>query len=256
MKKILVALAVFGSFLGFSQDYELRVTPYVNCKIIYADGTSEEGLLRLASSAYKPQFKKDENDTSRKIDYELVDRIISNPNTENERVFQYVNHNYSKFKLFAELIYEDVFQIYISLTDSDELFYLDFDRRSMGERMAQARFEGNSEFTERLKTSDTLTLPNGKEMVLPMRYTYYYGVNYGVAFGTAPRLNYYLSKVGDDKMYRVEKNKRFLKKAKELINDCPHMINVLEQDELRVSELPKFIEYYKDACNDVDDSKD
>lgn len=249
IKSLLTILILFSYSICFSQDYELRVTPYVNCKIIYKDSTYQKGLLRLASSAFKPQFKNDENDKPMKIDYELIDRIYSNPDTENERIFQYLNHNYSKFKIFVELIYDDVFQIFISSSDSDNLFYSDFDRQSIGEMMAQARFERNLEFNERLKTSDTITLPNGKNIILPMRYSYYYGLEYGVVFGNTPTLKYYISKFGNNKIFKVERNKRFLKKAKDFISDCPIIKKQLEEKNILVSDIPKFIEYYKDVCD-------
>ena len=248
---IKISILIFALFICsncFSQDYELRATPYVKCEIFYIDNSSEKGFLRLASSAFSPHFKKEENGKSKKIDFELIDKIVSNPETENERIFQYLNHNYNKFKIFVELIYEDFLSIYISSTDSDDLFYSDFDRQNIREMMAQAKFEGKSGFTKRLKSSDTLNLPNGKTISLPMRYTYYYGLDYGVASGKTPILNYYLQKKGNNKLFKVEKNKRFLKKAKDIIVDCPTIIGDLEDNNINVFDLPKFIEYYKDVC--------
>ncbi|WP_207489323.1 hypothetical protein, partial [Aequorivita soesokkakensis] len=203
---------------------------------------------RLASSAFSPQFKKEENEKSRKIDFELIDKIVSNPETENERIFQYLNHNHNKFKIFVELIYNDVLSIYINSTDSDDLFYSDFDRQNIREMMAQAKFEGRSDFTKRLKLSDTLNLPNGKKIALPMRYSYYYGLDYGVAHGITPKLNYYLLKEGSTKLYKVEKNKRFIKNAEEIINNCPIILKDLQNNQVNIFDLPNFIEYYKDVC--------
>src|SRR5690606_29664319 len=230
-------ILIFAFLIGsncFSQDYELRTTPYVKCEIFYKDRSSEKGFLRLASSAFSPHFKKEENGKSKKIDFELIDKIVSNPETENERIFQYLNHNYNKFKIFVELIYDDVLSIYISSTDSDDLFYSDFDRQNIREMMAQAKFEGKSGFTKRLKSSDTLNLPNGKKISLPMRYSYYYGLDYGVAFGTTPKLNYYLLKEGNTKLYKVEKNKRFLKNANEIIGECPVILNDLQNNAINI----------------------
>ena len=139
--------------------------------------------------------------------------------------------------------------IYINSNTAEDLFYSDFDRQSMREMMAQSKFEGMSGFTKRLKVSDTIVLPNGKSLSLPMRYSYYYDLNYSVAYGSTPRLNYYVLKEGSDKLYKVEKNKRFLKKAKDFINDCPIIINDLETDNLNIFDLPQFIEYYKEVCN-------
>lgn len=247
-RSITLILILFIFSNSFSQDYELRVTPFIKCKIIYKDSTSESGFLRFPISVFKPSLKSEEGEKTRNIDYELIDKIISNPETENERTFQYLNHNYNKFKIFVELIYDDIISIYINSTDSDDLFYSDFDRQSIGEMMAQARFERKLDFNERLKSSDSLSLPNGKKISLPMRYSYYYGLNYGVAFGSTPKFNYYILKEGNPKLYKVEKNKRFLKKAKDFISDCPIIINDLEENKINLFDLPSFIEYYKDVC--------
>lgn len=249
IKSFILIFAFFIFSNCFSQDYELRATPYVKCEIFYKDNTSEKGFLRLASSAFSPQFKKEENEKSIKIDFELIDKIVSNPQTENERIFQYLNHNYNKFKIFVELIYDDVLSIYISSTDSDDLFYSDFDRQNIREMMAQAKFEGRSDFTKRLKSYDTLNLPNGKKVNLPMRYSYYYGLDYGVAYGITPKLNYYLLKEGNSKLYKVEKNKRFLKNANDIIEGCPIILEALKNNTINIFDLPNFIEYYKDICN-------
>lgn len=244
--KIFTFLILF-SFLskGFTQDFELRITPFIESKIVYKDSTSDEGLLRLASSAFKLRFKKNKNDKERKIDYEKVKMIVTNPDTENERTFQYLNHNYNKFKIFTELIYSDVLSIYISLTDPDELFYSDFDRQSIPEIMAQIRFQGG---TGRLKKSDTLELPNGKKLAIPIRYSYYYNYSYGLASGVSPTLKYYILKDGTSELLRVEKNKRFLKNSQEKFSDCPDLISALKEKRITITDLPSFIEYYKITC--------
>ncbi len=248
VRNIILILTLFIFSNSFSQDYELRASPFIKCKVIYKDSTSEKGFLSFPISIFKPSLKSEEEGKARKIDYELIDKIISNPETEKERTFQYLNHNYNKFKIFVELIYDDVLSIYINSTDSDDLFYSDFDRQSIGEAMAQDRFEGKLDFNERLKGSDTLNLPNGKKIILPMRYFYYYGLNYEVAVGNTPTLNYYIQKEGNPKLFKVEKNKRFLKKANDIISDCPIIINELEQNKINIFDLPNFIEYYKDVC--------
>lgn len=257
MRKITLTLFFAISFSNcFSQDYELRITPFQKSKIVYADGTSELGLLRLASSAFSPRFKKTEGEKEQKIDYKLIDTIITNPGTENERVFQYLEHNYNKYKIFVELIYTDALSIYISLTDSDKLFYSDFDRETIREMMDHAKFENNLVFNNRLpwrklKKSDTIDLPNGKRLILPLKYSYYYGLNHSIAFGSTPKLTYYLLKEGHSRLYKVEKNKRFLKRAKELLDDCPAIVSELEQRKIGLDDLPMFIEYYKALCLNV-----
>lgn len=248
MRNVILILTLFIFSDSFAQDYELRATPFINCKVIYKDSTTEKGYLSFPISVFKPRFKNEEDEKPRKIDYDLVDKIISNPETENERTFLYLNHNYNKFKIFVELIYKDVLSIYISSTDAAQLFYSDFDRESIGEAMVKDRFERNLDFNRRLKISDTLNLPNGKKMILPIRYSYYYGITYGVASGSTLSIIYYIQKEGNPKLYKVEKTKRFLKKAKDLISDCPIIINYLEQNKINLFDLPSFIEYYKDVC--------
>lgn len=249
MKKKLSLLFVVICFSNLhSQDFELRITPFIKSKIVFKDGSSKDGFLRLASSVYKLRFKEKEGDKESKIDYELVEKIITNPNTENERTFQYLNHNYSKFKIFTELIYQDFLSIYISLSDADELFYSGFDRQSIPEMMAQARFDNRTGQFNRLKNSDTLELPNGKKIALPIRYSYYYNLSYGSASGISPTLSYYLLKQGDSILYKSEKNKRFLKKARPIIENCPDIQLDLEEDKLTLRNLPRFIEYYKMTC--------
>ena len=211
MKLFLFFLLSINISTAYAQDFELRITPFIESKIIYKDSTSEEGFLRLASSVFNLRMKKTESDKERKIDYEKVQKIVTNPDTENERIFQYLNHNYNKFKIFAELIYSDILSIYISSTDADDLFYSDFDRQSIREIMAQARFEGNNGFINRLKKSDTLKLPYGKKLALPIRYSYYYNYSHGLASGVSPALRYYLLKDETPELLRVEKIKDFSK---------------------------------------------
>lgn len=245
MKNVVFLLIIFSTFNLFSQDFELRKTPPINSKIIYLDGTSEEGMLWMANSAFNPRLKTDKNWKSRKLDYKTIDKIITNPEAENERIFQYLNHNYSKYKIFVELIYEDVLSIYIGSNDSDDLFYSDINRQSMGELMAQMRFEGVN-YSQKLKLSDTIELPYGKKLIRPYRYTYYYGLNSGMATGVTPTYHYYLLK--DSTLLKVEKTKRFLKKSKEYFQDCPAIITDLEQNIISLKKLDVFIEYYKDIC--------
>lgn len=249
MKKKLTLLLIILCLSNIhSQDFELRTTPFIKSKILFKDGSSKDGLLRLASSVFKLRFKEKKDDKESKIDYELVEKIITNPNTENERTFQYLNHNYSRFKIFTELISQDFLSIYISLSDADELFYSDFDRQSIPEMMAQARFNNRTAHFNRLKSSDTLELPNGKKIALPIRYTYYYNLSYGSASGVSPTLSYHLLKHGDSVLYKSEKNKRFLKKASPLIENCPDIQLDLEENKITLGNLPMFIEYYKMTC--------
>jgi len=247
MRNNLLFVVIFLTIKGFSQDFEARSTPTIESKIIYKDGTTENGMLWLASSAFKPRLKLENKSGSKKIDFKKVEKIITDPDSENKRVFQYLNHNYNKFKLLVELIYLDEISIYIgSENNGTDLFYSEFDRETMREKFSRMKFDDIGLNT--LKNSDSLELPNGKKMPIPIRYSYYYGSNFSLASGNSPAFQYYILKKGEDKLVLVEKNKRFLKKSKEYFKSCPTIMEDLEQQKILLSDLPTFIEYYKEIC--------
>lgn len=238
--------AILSFTKSISQDYELRITPFIESKIIYNDSTYDEGLLRLASSVFELRFKNKESKKERKIDHKIVDKIITNPGTEKVRTFRYLNHNYTKFKIFVELLYSDVISIYVGSTDSDDLFYSDFNRQTLPEMLAQTRYERNTGIITSNKTSSTIELPNGQTLDVPRRYAYYN--NFNLNFNSSPTVRYYLLKQGTSVLYKVEKNKRFLKKSLEIFDGCPELIEDFKQNRITLGELPTFIEYYKITC--------
>ncbi len=249
MKKKLIFLLLFITVKTFSQDFELRASPLIESKIIYKDGTIEKGRLWMPNSVFSPKLKRENKRGSRKIDHKKINKIITNPNSENERVFQYLHHNYSKFKIFVELIYEDKISIYMtSNNNGTDLFYSDFDRETVREKLLKMKFE-NSTMSRKLKSSDTIKLPNGKKMVTPIRYSYYYDSHFGSAHGKSLSFQYYILLEGKPKLIKVEKNKRFLKKSKDYFMDCPSLIEDLEKNRINLSDLPVFIEYYKGKCD-------
>lgn len=161
MKKTLTLLLLLLITKSFSQDYELRATPTIESEITYKNGTSEKGLLWLANSAFNPRLKKDKKGGSKKIDYKTIDKITTNSGTENERIFQYLHHNYNKYKIFVELIYTDKINIYIASKDGGvDLFYSDYDRETMREKFLRMK-HGNSYGSQ--NETNTIELPNGKK---------------------------------------------------------------------------------------------
>lgn len=248
MTKKLMILIAFLSFKGFSQNFELRATPTLESEIIYKDGSTEKGKLWFASSAFNPRKKNESKSGSKKIDYKKIDKIITNPDSENKRVFQYLHHNYNKFKVFVELIYTDEICIYLaSKNNGTDLFYSDFDRETVREKLLRMKFE-NTTIGGKLNSSDTLELPNGRKMAIPTRYSYYYSQGFNSAYGNSASFQYYILKRGDSKLMKVEGNKRFLKKSKEYFTDCPSLIEELERNKITLADLPTFIEYYKIKC--------
>ena len=244
MTRNLLILLVFLTCKGFSQDFELRTTPSIESEVIYMDGTTEKGMLWLASSAYSPRMEHKNKRGSKKIKYKQIDKIITNPNSEKKRVFQYLHNNSNKFKIFVELISVDKISIYLaSQNKGTDLFYSDFDRETIREKLVEMKF-GNSN----LKYSDTLELPNGKKMATPIRYLYYYELGFNSAYSNPTSFQYYILKEGIPELMKVESNDGFLKKSKEYFKDCPSLIADLEQDKITLADLPRFIEYYKDKC--------
>ena len=255
IKKITLLLIILFCNTSFSQNFELRQTPYLESKLVYNDESFENGLLRFASSIFDPRIKSKIKGKERKIDYEKIDRIITNPETKSERIFQYKNYNYSKFKIFTELVYSDKLSIYISLNEPLNLFYSNYDRETFSEYINQVRKERaidevnnlqGLDYGTREKKTDTLYLPSGKKVELPASYDYV--DNLESTLGLNQKFNFFLLKEGDSTIYRVEKNKRFLKKAKKMLGDCPRLIEDLELEKIIVEELATFIEYYKNVC--------
>lgn len=250
-KNIFLLLFFIGCVKCFSQDFELMATPSQNSKVIYKDGSSEIGILRMASSVFDPRIKQRKGEKERKIDFKTIDRIITNPETEQERIFQYLNHNYNRFKIFVELVYIDVLSIYVGLDNPLDLFYSNYDRQSAGEKMNRARrnsglYHPVSE--RRAKVVDTLHFSNNKSIAVPLGHSDYYDLGFLIIIEKNLRPRYYLLKEGNTKIYKTDRNKRFLKKAKEFIEGCSTLINDLEQENIDLKDIPRFIEYYKDIC--------
>lgn len=64
----------------------------------------------------------------------------------------------------------------------------------------------------------------------------------------SPSFEYYLQKDNNPKLMLVERNKRFIKKSKDLFLDCSNIIDDLKENKIDLENLPKFIEHYKKRC--------
>ena len=214
MKTNLFIIIIFFSIKGFSQGFELRKTPFIKSEIILKDGSTKEGLLRLASSALSLRFKTTKKDKEEKINYKKVERIITNPNTENQRVFQYLHHNYNKFLIFSELLYTDGISVYCS-SKGISLFYSDYNRETIEERYSQHNQNIEEQYIQHNQKTDY-----------------------------SPTPNHILIKE-NSVLLKIEKNKRFLKKSKKYIRHCPILLKDMEQGKITLKDLPTFIKYYK-----------
>ncbi len=246
MKNIFLFLLIVSLTKGFPQDSQLRGTPTVKSKIIYKDGSSETGFLWLASSEFHPRLNKDKKGKSKKIDYKKIEIIVTNPDSTNSRTFQYLNHNYNKFKIFVELIYKDDISIYVaSKGNGTDLFYSEFDRETTREKMARI----NSTTQSPTLNNNYYTLPNGKSISIPARNSNLNDLSnvYGASFQR------YILRKNSSVLLKVEINKWFIKKSKDYFKDCPKLIEDLEQKKITVSNLSKFIKYYKNLCINEDE---
>lgn len=242
MKKIFFLLFVLLNLKTYSQDFTLRKTPFLKSKIIFNDGTIKEGLLRLASSEFSLRFKTNKKEREKKIDYKTVDKILTNPETKNERTFQYLHHNYNRYKIFVELISVDVISIYIHSSNYGvDLFYSDIDRTTIQEKLVNAAGFNSPD-------SNIIVLPNGNRLALPTRYTYFNQLKNSNSEHKLNSYESYLLKEGNPKLMYVERNKRFLKRSREYFTNCPSFIKEIEENKITLDDLPKFIEYYKDKC--------
>jgi len=226
---------IFSTFNVFSQDLELRKTPKIEGKIVYTDSTIEIGKVWLANSAFKPRLKIDEDKKSKKVDYKKIDKIIIYPESNKERVFQYLHNNYNKFEIFAELVYKDDINIYVaSKNNGTDLFYSEIDRETINEKFIKTNSEN---FNPSLNnTPNSLGMPYEEEMVIYSSYL------------NSPSFQFYIQKNDNPKLMRVEKNKKFLKKSEGFFSDCPNIINDLKEDKIQIKDLPEFIEHYKKVC--------
>lgn len=244
-KSVILFLFFMGSNVVFSQDFELRKTPFVPIQIIFKDSTQKIGLLRLASSVYDLRFKKDQESKESKINHNDVDSLIAHSGTDHMRIFQYMHQNQSKFRVFVELVYSDSISIYMSSSDSDDLFYADIDRQTINEAIIQSKYEGVLKSPEMRK--DSITLPNGEKMYNPKkiqlinsRYNLY-------SISSNSHRNYL--RIGKNPMLiAVENKKDFIKNAGTYFSKCPQILEALEQDTISLKDLKGFIEFYKMNC--------
>ncbi|MFS4482080.1 hypothetical protein ACKGJY_03625 [Hyunsoonleella sp. 2307UL5-6] len=243
MNKITFFLLAIITFKSYSQHLPLRGTPAIKSKIIYKNGSSDIGFLWLASSEFYPRLKKEKKGKSKKINYKEIDLIITNPDSTNSRTFQYLNHNYNKFKIFVELIYKDNISIYVaSKRNGSDLFYSDYDRETTREKLSKTNL--NYSATKPVNTSQNHVLSNGNSITVSPRYSDL------SSFSKAYNLivQHYILKENSTTLIKVENNKRFLKKSKDYFKDCPELINDLELKKINLSNLVKFINHYNKTC--------
>jgi hypothetical protein len=252
MKKVfLFFIFLISSLFINAQDYELRITPYLKSEIVLKNGDTLKGLVKFNNSAFDVRFKLSEDAKRIKVDYKEIEKLITNPNSENERTFQYLENYKNKFLKFVELVYSDELKIYIELKDRVTHFYSDFDRTSINEALTAARFN-NQQFKNFPISSnqfDSINLYNGKQIKLPVRYSYFYESGYSYSISSSMKVYYYVLLVDDPKLIPITSYKDFKKKYLQYFNDCPLFVEKFGEEEIDLRDLPQFIESYKEICN-------
>ena len=212
MKKLILLVFILFSIKTFSQGLQLRISPKIESKIVFKDGSEEKGLIRMSSSVFDIRFRDSEEADERKIDYEEVEKIITYPDSTNSRVFQYLNNYKHRYKMFAELIKKDKLSIYINSPKELELFYSDYDLRSAEEWMNDTRTKNG--FSLKIAKTEYLYLAKEDQILIP-----------------------------------VEKRRKFTRKYLEYFSDCPELVRAYKNEEISLEKLSDFIEFYKEACD-------
>ncbi|WPY97640.1 hypothetical protein [Christiangramia sp. OXR-203] len=212
MKKLILASFILFFTKTFGQNLQLRNSPKIESEIVFKDGTKEKGLVRMSSSVFDIRFRETPESDERKVDFEKVEKIITHPDSTNARVFQYLDNYKHRYKMFVELVEEDILSVYINSPNELELFYSDFDLRSAEELRRDVRTE-NSFYIKIGKTQD-LYLAKEDQILIP-----------------------------------VEKRRKFTKKYLEHFSDCPELVQAYKNEEISLENLSDFIDFYKETCN-------
>ncbi len=241
LKKITFAIIILLTTTSISQNLELRTTPNVKSEIFYKNGNKERGFIRMSSSVFKIKFKENLKGKERKVDFKDVERIVVNPDSTNERVFQYLDNYKHKYKVFVELVHLDELNIYFGSSNELSLFYSDYDLSSATEWMDEMRNRQSILFQKGLKLTED-EIPDLKDS-----YRKFYDRK-SMLRENDISFNYYLAK-SDNILIPVEKYRLFKKKYLQYIGDCPKFIEAYENEEVNLNSLPVFVEYYKETCD-------
>ncbi len=245
MKPSFLFLILFFHFsnIAFSQDAELRKTPYIKGKVIYKDGDTINGYVKMPISAFKIQFKDSlKQKKAQKVDYKNVFKIITNRDNSIQREFYYKKTNLSRSTYFVELIYNDNIKVFIKSGGDLDLFYSEFDRRTMREIMEDEKLD------EKLDEMNLPNYNNGPEFISSMMQ--YRKVSAYVDI-TINKVSYFLENDKQEELILVHQNlfgKKFKKVGADYFKDCPSLSEKIHNKEYSVSDLPIIIQEFKGDC--------
>jgi len=241
MKSFFLFLVSFFYFSNavFSQGAELRITPYIKAKVIYKDGDTINGYVRMASSAFKIQFKDSlKQKKSQKVDYKNVSRIITNKDNSIQREFYYKKTDLNRFAHFVELIYNDSIKVFIKSGGDLDLFYSEFDRRTMGELMEDEKLREPNRFY--YKTDPGFN----SRMVQFQNISAYVDIRIN-------KISYFLKNNKQDELILVHQNlfgEKFKKAGADYFKDCPSLSEKIQNKDYIISDLPIIIQEFKEKC--------
>lgn len=227
--------------------FELRNNPFLKGNIVLNNGEKINGFIQLNGSAFDVKFKEIENNKkSNKIDYKNIERIIINSNSSNTREFYYKKTDADKFYKFVELIYSNVFEVYIYSQDNQRLFYSDVDRSNVTDWLNYEQQEAskvNSEINK-LKDVENSSANSIKPYYKPSSYQ-----NFKNNISKLKNIQFLISDKNSNKLIFINSNKKLLEFASANFNDCSKLISRIENKELKKEDIIEIVDFFNNCNN-------
>ncbi|WBX75565.1 hypothetical protein PG911_12990 [Tenacibaculum ovolyticum] len=223
MKKKLLLLIVILSCGISNAQLEMRLNPYIKGKIILKNDSIRSGYIRLASSAFRVQFKENAKQKGReKIDYKKIKKILLYTGTPNEREFYYKKTDAYKFLKFVELLYRSKYDVYVNSSNDLSLFYKDVDRSNVSDFLSSGSDFINQPYRSVSKIKEDLMQVENPKYLLKNKDT--------------------------DELQFIYSNRKLRKKAKNIFKGCPKLIKKIENKELKTDNIIEIIDFYN-SCS-------
>ena len=226
---------------------ELRNNPFLKGNIVLNNGEIINGFIQLNGSAFDVKFKEIENNKkSNKIDYKNIERIIINSNSSNTREFYYKKTDANKFYKFVELIYSNVFEVYIYSEDNQSLFYSDVDRSNVTDWLNYEQQEASKVNSEINKLKD---LKNGSANSIKPYYKPSSYQNFKNNISKLKNIQFLISDKNSNKLIFINSNKKLLEFASANFNDCSKLISRIENKELKKEDIIEIVDFFNNCTN-------
>ena len=227
--------------------FELRNNPFLKGNIVLNNGEKINGFIQLNGSAFDVKFKEIENNKkSNKIDYKNIERIIINSNSSNTREFYYKKTDANKFYKFVELIYSNVFEVYIYSEDNQSLFYSDVDRSNVTDWLNYEQQEASKVNSEINKLKD---LKNGSANSIKPYYKPSSYQNFKNNISKLKNIQFLMFDKNSNKLIFINSNKKLLEFASANFNDCSKLISRIENKELKKEDIIEIVDFFNNCTN-------